>query len=161
MNVITTVILLVITIIALVISLFKDKKKTVGSILSAKGMMGGMISDIVGVLLLIGLILAVIPPETIKSLLGGNNVILSTIGSAIVGTITLIPAFVAFPLVGSLKNNGANLVVLTAFLTTLTMVGFVTFPLEKETFGTKFALKRNIISFFAAIFIAICVGVIL
>lgn len=158
---ITTILLFAITIIALGISLFKDKKKTVGSILKAKGMMGGMISDIVGVLLLIGLILAVIPPETIKNLLGGNNIILSTIGSAFVGTITLIPAFVAFPLVGSLKDSGANLVVLTAFLTTLTMVGFVTFPLEKDTFGTKFALKRNIISFFAAIFIAFCVGVIL
>lgn len=159
MILITTIILITFTVIALGVSLFKDKKKTMGSILKAKGMMGGMISDIIGILLLIGLILAVIPPETIEKLLGGGNVIISTVGAALVGTITLIPAFVAFPLIGSLKDSGANLIVLTAFLTTLTMVGFVTFPLEKETFGTNFAIKRNLISFFAAIIIALCMGV--
>jgi len=128
---------------------------------TAKGMMQNMISDIVGILLLIGLILTLIPKETIKSLLGGTNVLLSTIGSAIVGTITLIPAFIAFPFVGSLKDNGANIVTITAFLTTLTMVGFITFPLEKQTFGLKFTIYRNSISFVAAIFIALGLGVIL
>lgn len=158
---VTTIILILVTITALSISLAKDKKRTLGSIKKARGMMGGMISDIVGVLLLIGLVLAVIPPDTIRRLLGEGNTLLATIGSALVGTITLIPAFVAFPLVGSLKDSGANLMILTSFLTTLTMVGFVTFPLESKTFGKKFAIKRNVLSFMTAIFIALCMGVIL
>lgn len=146
--------------LALALSLRKDRKKTIESIRKAKGMMGGMISDIVGVLLLIGLILAIIPEDMIRSLLGEGSFILSTIGAAIVGTITIIPAFVAFPLIGSLKDSGANIITLTAFLTTLTMVGFVTFPLEVKVFGKKFALRRNFLSFVSAIFIALCMGVI-
>ncbi|WP_276576048.1 permease [Oceanirhabdus seepicola] len=154
----TTILLFLVTISVLVISLFKDKGKTIGSMKKAKGMMGSMISDIVGVLLLIGLILAIIPPEKIESMIGSGSSFIATIVSALVGTITLIPAFVAFPLIGSLKANGAGITTLTAFLTTLTMVGFVTLPLEKETFGKQFAIKRNLLSFIFALIIAIVVG---
>ena len=55
-----------------------------------------------------------------------------TVIAALVGSITLIPAFVAFPLVGSLVDVGAGILPAAAFLTTLTMVGMVTFPLKKE-----------------------------
>ncbi|SHJ78011.1 permease [Tepidibacter formicigenes] len=158
---ISTVLLILSTIIALGISLKKDKNKTIQSIGKARGMMGGMISDIIGILLLIGLILALIPPDKIRLVLGGENLILTTVGAATIGTITLIPAFVAFPLIGSLKDSGANILVLTAFLTTLTMVGFITFPIEKDIFGKKFATWRNIISFITAILIALGMGVIL
>lgn len=157
----TTVILFGVTIAALIVSLYKDKVKTLDTIKSAKGMMGSMLSDIIGVLLLIGLILSLVPPEKIESLIGSGSGFLATIGAAVVGTITLIPAFVAFPLIGSLKANGAGIITLTAFLTTLTMVGFVTFPLESKTFGKSFAIKRNVLSFIFALLIALGVGVIL
>ncbi len=48
-----------------------------------------------------------------------------------------------------------------AFLTTLTMVGIVTFPLEKKEFGLKFAVTRNALSFVSALVIAMMMGVIL
>jgi uncharacterized membrane protein YraQ (UPF0718 family) len=81
--------------------------------------------------------------------------------SAIVGSITLIPAFVAFPLVGSLVDAGASVVPAVAFLTTLTMVGVVTFSLEKKEFGLKFAFVRNTLSFGFAVFIALFMGVVI
>jgi len=81
--------------------------------------------------------------------------------AALFGSITLIPAFVAFPLVGSLVHAGASIVPGVAFLTTLTMVGIATFPLEKTAFGTRFALVRNGLSFVFAIIIALVMGVIL
>ena len=62
--------------------------------------------------------------------MGESNQFISTVVSAIVGAITLIPAFVAFPLIGSLVDKGASIVPAVAFLTTLTMVGAVTFPLK-------------------------------
>jgi len=68
---------------------------------------------------------------------------------------------VAFPLVGSFVNVGASIIPAVAFLTTLTMVGIVTFPLEKKEFGFKFALVRNLLSFVAALVIAMAMGVIL
>ncbi|GFN35636.1 permease [Tepidimicrobium xylanilyticum] len=146
---------------AFIASLVKDKQKTFNSMKMAKGMMKNMVGQIIGILLLIGLILTFIPPEVIKSALGESNTFISTIVSALAGSITLIPAFVAFPLVGSLVDAGASIIPAVAFLTTLTMVGLVTFPLEKREFGLKFATIRNIFSFVFAIMIALAMGVIM
>lgn len=144
-----------------IISLKKDPQKAKTAIKKSRGMMGHMIGDIIGIIFMIGLILTVIPPETIESLLGSSNVVSSTLIAALAGSITLIPAFVAFPLVGSLVDAGASILPGVAFLTTLTMVGVVTFPLEKKEFGLKFALTRNVLSFGAALSIAVLMGVIL
>ena len=150
-----------ITGLTFIASLVKDKQKTFNSMKMAKGMMKNMVGQIIGILLLIGLILTFIPPEVIKSTLGESNTFISTIVSALAGSITLIPAFVAFPLVGSLVDAGASIIPAVAFLTTLTMVGLVTFPLEKREFGLKFATIRNIFSFVFAILIALAMGVIM
>lgn len=156
-----TILFWVVAIILFVISLIKDKKKTFEGMKKSKKMMGNMASEIIAIIFLIGLILTFIPPETIKKVLGSSNVLLTTILAALAGSITLIPAFVAFPLVGSLVKAGANIVPVVAFITTLTMVGIVTFPLEKKEFGTKFTLVRNLLSFGFAIVIALVMGVFL
>lgn len=154
----STIILIGVALLALGLSFYKDRDKTGQSLKSAKTMMGNMLSDIIGVLMLIGLVLALMSPETIERLIGGESGWFAVMMAALAGTITLIPAFVAFPLIGSLRDSGAGIMTLTAFLTTLTMVGFVTFPLESKTFGKKFALLRNGVSFIFAILIAITVG---
>ncbi|WDV46600.1 permease [Clostridiaceae bacterium M8S5] len=157
----TTIVLIVCAVVSLIISLYKNKAKTIESIKKAKGMMGSMASDIIGVLLIIGLILVIIPPERIETMIGSGSSFIATVIAALVGTITLIPPVIAFPLIGSLKANGAGIVTLTAFLTTLTMVGFVTFPVESRTFGKTFTIKRNALSFVFALVIAVIVGVVM
>ena len=139
----------------------KDKTKTLTSMKMASGMMKGMAGEIIGILFLIGLILTFFPPETINQVIGKYSILTSTIISAAVGTITLIPAFVAFPLVGSLVDGGVSIIPSVAFLTTLTMVGLVTFPLEKDEFGLKFTVSRNLLSFIFAIIIALIMGVLM
>ncbi len=156
-----TLVFWIITGIWFIGSMVKDKKRTLDSIKMSSGMMKNMIGEIIGILFLIGLILTFIPPDTIKRYMGQSNTIISTIVSAFVGSVTLIPAFVAFPLVGSLVNAGANIVPVVAFLTTLTMVGIVTFPLEKREFGLRFTVVRNSLSFIFAIIIALLMGVIM
>ena len=156
-----TLIFLIIAVGLTVASIIKNKKKTFAAMKKSKSMMGNMLGEIIAIIFLIGLLLTLIPPGTIKSALGSANTFLSTIVGALVGSITLIPAFVAFPLVGSLVDAGASIIPAVAFLTTLTMVGVVTFPLERKEFGTKFALTRNILSFGFAVVIALVMGVIL
>ncbi len=145
----------------MIFSLIKSRSMTFSAMKKSKSMMGNMMSEIIAIIFLIGFVLTVIPPETIKKTLGSSNVLFSTVTAAIAGSITLIPAFVAFPLVGSFVDAGASIVPAVAFLTTLTMVGVVTFPLEKKEFGLKFALARNLLSFVFAIGIALTMGVIL
>lgn len=156
-----TKVLWLITGIWFIISMIKDKKRTLDAMKMSKKMMGNMLGQIIAILFLIGLILTFIPPHVIKEYLGGSNIFLATVVSALIGSITLIPAFVAFPLVGSIVDMGASIVPAVAFLTTLTMVGFVTFNLEKQEFGKKFALARNGLSFIFAIAISMIMGVIL
>ncbi len=150
-----------IAIVLTVVSLVKDKKGTFAAMKTVKGMMGGMIGQIIAIIFTIGLVLTFIPPHTIRSVLGSANAISATVIAAVVGSVTLIPAFVAFPLVGSLVDVGASTIPAVAFLTTLTMVGVVTFPLEKKEFGLKFALARNLLSFCFAIAIALAMGVLI
>jgi len=156
-----TIIFLIVAVILTIISLVKNKKKTFAAMKKSKKMMGNMLGQIIAIIFLIGLVLTFIPPETIRNLMGTSNAFLSTVVGAIAGSVTLIPAFVAFPLVGSLVDSGASIVPAVAFLTTLTMVGVMTFPLERKEFGTKFALTRNIMSFVFAVIIALLMGVIL
>ena len=156
-----TIIFWVIGIVLITISFLKSKAKTFAAMKKTKKMMGSMIGEIIGIIFIIGLVLTLVPPESIKTVLGSSNAGIATVIAALVGSITLIPAFVAFPLVGSFVDVGASIIPAVAFLTTLTMVGVVTFPLEKKEFGTKFALTRNLLSFVSAIVIAIVMGVIL
>ncbi len=56
---------------------------------------------------------------------------------------------------------GAGLTAIAAFVTTLTMIGFVFLPLEIKELGKKFAFIRNGLSFIAAMIIAVLMGLIL
>ncbi len=145
----------------LVLSFAKDKVKTKQALKMAFGMGKGMLASILSIIFAIGLILTIVPPEEIAKFLSTQSVLLATIGGALLGTITLVPAFIAFPLVGTLVGAGVSVIPSVAFLTTLTMVGVVTFPLEKKEFGAKFTAVRNSLSFLFAIVIALVMGVII
>lgn len=148
------------TLIFLGISLAKDKVKTKQALKMALGMGKAMVISILSIIFAIGFILTLLPPTEIAAFLSGQSDMLATVGGALLGTITLVPAFIAFPLVGTLVNAGVSVVPSVAFLTTLTMVGVVTFPLEKKAFGVKFTAIRNGLSFLFAIAIALVMGVV-
>jgi uncharacterized membrane protein YraQ (UPF0718 family) len=148
------------TFIFLGFSFAKDRTKTRRALKMAFGMGRGMLASILSIVFAIGLILTMIPPAKIAQFLSDRSVLLATIGGALLGTVTLVPAFIAFPLVGTLVGAGVSVVPAVAFLTTLTMVGVVTFPLEKKEFGAKFTAVRNGLSFLFAIAIALVMGVI-
>jgi uncharacterized membrane protein YraQ (UPF0718 family) len=145
----------------LAFSFARDRERTLRALKAALGMGRGLAGSILSIIFLIGLILTVLPPERIADFAGRQSEFVATVASATFGTITLIPAFIAFPLVGTLVDAGVGVVPAVAFLTTLTMVGLVTFPLERRSFGLKFAATRNALSFGFAILIALAMGVIL
>lgn len=145
----------------LIFSFVKDKRKTKDALKKAIYMGRGMALSIFAVIFVIGLILAILPPEQIADIISRQNILVATIAAAAFGTVTLVPAFIAFPLIGTLAGAGVGIMPSVAFLTTLTMVGMATFPLEKREFGTKFAVTRNLLSFVFAIIIALIMGVIL
>lgn len=156
-----TLLIWIATLAFLIFSFKKDKTRTKQALMMAFGMGKGMLLSILSIIFAIGLVLTLLPPGEITAYVGNHSVLLSTVVAALFGTITLVPAFIAFPLVGSLVSAGVSSVPSVAFLTTLTMVGVVTFPLEKKAFGLKFTALRNLLSFGFAIGIALIMGVIL
>ncbi|GAB6171791.1 permease [Paradesulfitobacterium aromaticivorans] len=113
-----------------------------------------------GVIGLIGIMLTLMSPETI-GLVFNNKSWWSTSLAALIGSITLIPAFIAFPLAASLLREGAGVMPIAAFVTTLTMVGIITAPMEISIFGHRYTLLRNALSFATAIVIAYIMALIL
>ncbi|MDD4896906.1 MAG: hypothetical protein PHS21_09170, partial [Atribacterota bacterium] len=87
----------------------------------------------------------------------GSNMV-NIILAALVGSITAVSGFIAFPLAGILKDNGISYTIIAAFTTTLMMVGTITFPVEVTYLGKRVALIRNIISFIIAIIVALLIG---
>lgn len=157
----STILLIVVALGAMLISTLKDKKKSKEVLKLSFKLFKSTFSEVFFLMALVALFLAWIPQSVIKTLLGNSNEFLSIVFGASIGTITIIPAFVAFPLAGSLLKSGSNLVAVAAFLTTLTMVGFATMPIEIKYFGKKFTFIRNGISIIAAVLIALGMGVIL
>lgn len=157
----STIILIAFAVLSLIWSFLKDKGKTKKVLGLSVKLFKSIFSEVFFLMALVALFLAWIPQSVIKSFLGNSNEILSVILGAGIGTITIIPGFVAFPLAGSLLKSGSNLVAIAAFITTLTMVGFATMPIEIKYFGKRFTFVRNGISILAAILIALGLGVIL
>lgn len=147
--------------IGLLVSLIKSKEKTLKAFKVAwKAFLKSSLSLIV-MLAIVGLTLGILTPQTITRLVGVEAGFTATILASILGAITLIPSLIAFPLAGSLLRSGATIMTISAFVTTLVMVGFVTMPLEIKELGKKFALLRNGLGFIAALVIAAIMGVIL
>lgn len=150
-----------ILVIALVASLAKSREKTKKAFKVAGKALLKTGPSLLAMLCIVGLILGLLTAEKISSLIGSEAGPLATITAAIIGAITLIPSLVAFPLAGSLLRSGATVMTISAFITTLVMVGFVTAPMEAKTLGKKFTLLRNGLGFVAALLIALAMGVIL
>lgn len=147
--------------ICLVISIIKSKMKTKKAFKVAGKVFLKTAPSLLSVLGIVGLILGILTPETIESLVGAEAGYIATIFAAIIGAITLIPSLVAFPLAGSLLRSGATIMTISAFITTLVMVGIVTAPMEIKILGKKFTFLRNGLGFLAALIIAFIMGTIL
>jgi len=142
----------------LLLSLFKDRGRTADA-LKAAGRFLSRLGPAVGmVILLIGGILGFLPEGTISGIIGSDGGFGSTLVVALFGAMIYMPALVAFPLAGSLLAEGASVTAIAAFITTLTMVGMVTLPVEIRILGRKLALLRNGLSFVVALIIALLMG---
>lgn len=157
----TIIIIYGILAVGLIVSLAKSKEKTKIAFKVAKKSLLKTAPALLAMLGIVGLILGLLTPEKISNLIGAEAGIMATLTAALIGSLTLIPSLVAFPLAGSLLRSGATVMTISAFITTLVMVGIVTFPMEMKVLGKRFTLLRNGLGIIAALLIAFLMGVIL
>ena len=139
----------------------KDKDKAIQSLKIAGKSFLRMLPMIFIIIIIIGLLLGFVPPEQISGFIGEQSGIIGILLVGAVGALMHIPALLSFPLAASLLENGASVSAVAAFITTLTMIGTVTLPLEIKELGKRIAFLRNGLSFIIAIIIALIMGAIL
>ena len=148
----------VVTGLSLLVSLIFDRKKTFLGLKKGWKMLFGILHPFLNILILISVALFFVPETVIIKYLGEGSGLVGFAVAATIGSITLIPGFISYPLAAALLKQGATYAVVAVFMTTLMMVGIVTLPLEIRYFGKKAALWRNGLNLLAAIIIGIIIG---
>ena len=146
---------------ALLVSFLKSREKTRQALRKALKSFEMILPQLLSILLIIGLILTILSPEQIRNLLGSSSGFEGVLIAAAIGAVTLVPAFVAFPLAAALLKSGAGIMQIAAFVSTLMMVGIITLPVEFRFFGKKAALVRNASAFCFSLVVALVMGVVL
>ncbi|HAW70096.1 MAG TPA: permease [Firmicutes bacterium] len=161
MNAAFTYSLYIVAAVLLGISFVNDKKKTALSLKRAWKMFINMLPQYVAILLLVGLLLVAVTPGTIQRVIGTESGFWGMLIASLLGAITLVPVIVAFPITAELLKNGAGVTQIAIFISTLTMVGFVTLPMEIRYLGKKVAILRNVLAYLFAFVTAFIIGAVL
>jgi uncharacterized membrane protein YraQ (UPF0718 family) len=139
-------------------SCIADQGKTIMAFKVAARMFLNILPAFLIMFVLVSIVLFLLPDAVISAYLGGDNKFLSLLLASLVGSITVMLGFIAFPLCGILLRKGVLYMVLSAFSTTLMMVGVLFYPVERQFFGAKVTIKRNMISFLIALAVALMTG---
>lgn len=131
-----------------------DRGKTLAALRRTLRAFLRLLPDMSFILLLVGLSLALISPEAISRWLGDSSGAVGVSIGLLVGSVSFLPSFIAFPLGATLLQNGAGVVQTGTFISALMGVGVLTLSLERKTFGTRFALARNLSAVVAALVFA-------
>ena len=148
-----------ITGLALLISVIIDRKKTTAAVKISYKKFVNILPAFLIMLIFVSLVLFFVPDKMISNYLGNNDKFTGIALASLFGSITLMPGFIAYPLCGILLEKGVSYMVLAAFSTTLMMVGILTYPIEKEYFGAKVTIIRNVISLLIALIVALSIGI--
>jgi len=155
----TTILINALAAVALIFSAFKNRSKTRQGLVIAYKTFFRILPTVLLVLLIVALIMGFINKQLISDWLGDSQGGLNVLIAALLGSVLMIPSLVGFPLAASLLQKGASLMAVGTFITTLTMIGFVTLPLEIKELGRRFAFWRNGLSLLIAIVIGLLIGV--
>lgn len=153
-----TYILYGLCIVLTLVSFFKDKEKTKRALINGIKSFENIMPQFLSILVIIGIGLTILKPEIISKLIGNDSGIFGVMLSSLVGSVIMMPTFVAFSTGNTLIQNGAGYAQVSALITTLTMVGVLTFPLEAKYIGKKGAFYRNFLAFLFSFVVAFFMG---
>ena len=145
--------IIILTAILTVISFIFNKKKTLKGIKKGIMMFLKILPTLLSVIIVVSVVLYFVSDKILIEYLGKNAGMEAYFSAATIGSVSIIPGFIAYPLAGILLKTGVSFSVLSVFITTLKMVGILTIPIEAKFFGLKTAIIRNVLSFVGAILV--------
>ena len=143
-----------------VILFIKDRRKTIQGLKKGFKKLLNIIPVFLFMLVLVAVALTLMPEDLISKHLTSGDRYLGTLLGLGFGSVAVMPGFVAFPLGSILRDQGVHYMVIAAFTCSLMMVGIMTFPVEKQFFGTRFAILRNVSSVIICMIIALIMGLV-
>lgn len=143
--------------ILLLASWLKDKNRTKKALKIALRSFNKLLPSMIPIMIGLGLLLAVLSPDTISAILGNKSGIWGVVFGIIIGSVAFMPSFIAFPLGATLLEHGAGYPQIAGFISSLMAVGFVSIGLEIKYFGIKTAVVRNATALVASILFAIII----
>ncbi len=132
----------------LVLSVLFSRENTKKALVKAWKSFINIVPAFLAVLLLVSFSVAFLPERVIASFIGEESGVLGQILASVLGSLTLIPGFIAFPMAKILVENGAGIAQMAVFVSTLMMVGVATAPLEASFFGWRATILRNGMAYF-------------
>lgn len=144
-----------------VFSCIKDIRKTWDGVKKGLRMFINIVPSILTVLIFVSIAMYMFPKEVITSYLGAQAGWKGIAISGVLGSISMIPGFIAYPLSGVLRSSGVSFMNIAVFINTLIMVGIITLPIEIKYYGLKVSVLRNFLSLIAALLIGLIIGVVL
>ena len=151
------IIIWTLSIILLLFSLVKDRKKTIKAIKIAWKSFSKIATVFTLVLIGFALLITYLSPELIQKSIGVDSGIVGILLSLGLGSISVMPGFAAFPLCAALQTQGVPYYILAAFSLSLMNVGIMTFPIEQKFLGTRVAIIRNLLALFVCVLTLIIV----
>jgi len=137
-----------------------DSKKTIKGLKLGVKKLRKNLPVFLNMIIMVSISLYFISDELIIKYLGGGNYLFSLSFAILIGSISFMPGFIAFPLAGVLLDKGVSYTVVAAFTTTMMMVGVLTYPIEKEFFGHKVAIARNLVGLVVALVVSFVIAVV-
>lgn len=153
--------LIILTAGALLVSLASSPSKTWAGIKKGSAMFLRLLPLLLLMLAAVSFVLYLIPDEALIRYMGRGSGLKGWLIAALLGSVALIPGYIAFPLCRVLIKSGVAYATIAVFITTLMMVGIFTLPVEAKFFGWRTSLVRNGLSFLAAIVIGFLMGLVL
>ena len=154
------IVLLAAAIGGVAISGFRDRARTRAALLYSTRSGLNLLPPLIALAAGVGLTMSAVPASVIAGLFQAHGSAGFFLLAGL-GALLTIPAPIAYPLAGSLYRMGASLPALASFITTLTMVGFLTSPLEVKAFGRRFTIIRQSLSLILALLIGALMGILL
>ena len=147
-----------VTAAALLISYLFDSGKTKMGVRKGMKMFLNILPMFLNTLIIVSIFLYLVPQELLIKWMGSGSGWTGIAIAGALGSVSLIPGIIAYPLCGILYKNGVSYEVIAVFITTLMMVGVLTLPLEAKYFGLRTSIVRNMLSLAGALVIGLIVG---
>jgi len=151
--------LYIVTALAIIASLIFSREKTLAALKLAVKRLTGILPTFLVMLIFISVIVGLVPDEVISTSLANENTAYAFLLAVGLGSVTLLPGFIAFPLAGILLQKGVSYMVLAAFTTSMMMVGVLTYPLERAFFGARVTVIRNAAGLIMALIVSLVIGI--